>query len=164
MMVVYLSINWMVRMSPVVSELTAHIGYWLRHVSNHVSHAFARKLAAKDVTVAEWALIRVLYGREPMPPSKLADHMGLTRGAISKLADRLIAKSLITRVASPDDGRAQTLGLTVKGTSFVPELAALADQNEAECFAHLSDDERHCLERILKETVARLGLTSMPVD
>jgi len=151
-------------MSPVVPELTAHIGYWLRHVSNHVSHAFARKLVAKDITVAEWALMRVLYGQEPMPPSKLADRMGLTRGAVSKLADRLIAKGLITRRASLDDGRAQTLGLTDKGTNRVPKLATLADQNEAECFAHLSEQDRRCLERILKETVVRLGVTSMPVD
>ena len=151
-------------MPPVVPELTAHIGYWLRHVSNHVSHAFARKLAAKDVTVAEWALLRTLYGKPPIPPSKLADLMGLTRGAVSKLADRLIAKRLITREASPDDGRAQTIGLTAKGANFVPGLAALADQNEAECFAHLSDRDRHCLERILKATVVRLGLTSIPVD
>ena len=151
-------------MPPIVPELSAHLGYWLRHVSNHVSHAFARKLAAKDVTVAEWALMRTLYGEEPTSPSRLADCMGLTRGAVTKLADRLIAKSLIVREASPDDGRAQTLGLTAKGTDFVPELAALADQNEAECFAHLSDKERRALNRILKETVTRLGLTSLPLD
>jgi DNA-binding MarR family transcriptional regulator len=108
--------------------------------------------------------MRMLYGKELTSPSKLADQMGLTRGAVSKLADRLIDKRLITREVSPNDGRAQTLGLTVKGANFVPDLAALADQNEAECFAHLSDTDRHCLERILKETVGRLGLTSMPID
>jgi DNA-binding MarR family transcriptional regulator len=151
-------------MSPGVSELTAHLGYWLRHVSNHVSHAFARKLAAKDVTVAEWAMLRMLYGMEPMPPSLLADRMGLTRGAITKLADRLIAKSLMVRAESPDDGRAQTLGLTEKGADFVPELAALADQNEAECFAHLSENDRRVLERILRETVRQLGPTAMPIE
>ena len=151
-------------MSLKVPELTAHLGYWLRHVSNHVSYAFARKLAAQDVTVAEWALMRVLYGREPMPPSRLADQMGLTRGAITKLADRLIAKALIVRKPSPDDGRGQTLGLTDKGADFVPALAALADQNDAECFAHLSDDEQRALEHILKVTAARLGITSVPTD
>ncbi len=151
-------------MSLFVPELTAHLGYWLRHVSNHVSHAFARKLAAKDVTVAEWALMRTVYGRQPMPPSRLADQMGLTRGAVTKLADRLIAKALVVREACADDGRAQTLALTAKGADFVPELASLAEQNEAECFAHLSDNERRALERILKKTVTRLGLTSMPLD
>ncbi len=39
-------------MSQSPSELTEHLGYWLRLVSNHVSHTFAARLAAKDVTVA----------------------------------------------------------------------------------------------------------------
>lgn len=151
-------------MAPEISELTAHLGYWLRHVSNYVSQAFARKLAAKDVTVAEWALLRVLYGREPTSPSQLANDMGMTRGAITKLADRLLAKGLIDREASPDDGRSHTLCLTSQGADLTPELAALADENDAECFAHLSDKDRRAMLRILKETVARLGLTAMPID
>lgn len=151
-------------MASVVPELTAHLGYWLRQVSNHVSHAFARKLAAEDVTVAEWAVMRMLLGRDPTPPSQLAADMGMTRGAITKLADRLLAKTLLAREPSADDGRAQTLQLTAKGRDLVPELAALADENEAECFAHLSNGDRDTLLRILKETVDRLALTSMPID
>ena len=151
-------------MSPRIPELTDHLGYWLRQVSNHVSHGFARKLADKGVTVAEWGLMRMVYGREPTAPSQLANEMSLTRGALTKLADRLIAKALIVREASADDGRAQTLRLTAKGAKFVPELAALADKNELECFAHLSVDDRRVLQRILNETVTRLGLTTMPLD
>ncbi len=147
-----------------VPDLTDHLGYWLRQLSNHVSHAFARKLAALDVTVAEWALLRTLHGREPMAPSRLAERMGLTRGAVTKLADRLIAKGLMARQPSPDDGRSQTLRLTDKGTAFVPTLAELADQNEAECFGALPEDQRRALERILRDAVARLGLTATPVD
>ena len=147
-----------------VPELTAHLGYWLRHVSNHVSHAFARKLAARDVTVAEWVLMRVLYGQEPMRPSQVADTMGMTRGAITKLADRLMAKSLIARDASAGDGRSHTLRLTDQGAHLLPELAALAERNEAACFAHLSEKDRGTLLRIMKETVNRLGLAAMPID
>ena len=151
-------------MSSQIPQLTEHLGYWLRQVSNHVSHGFARKLAVKEVTVAEWGLMRMLYGREPTPPSLLASEMGLTRGAITKLADRLVAKTLVIREASLDDRRSQTLRLTAKGAKFVPELSALADQNEAECFASLTADDRRSLQRILKETVKRLGLTAMPLD
>ena len=147
-----------------IPELTAHLGYWLRQVSNHVSHAFARKLAARDVTVAEWAVMRVLYGRKPTSPSQLADDMTLTRGAISKLADRLINKELIAKQQNPNDGRAHKLKLTRLGMSMVPELAALADQNETECFGQMSDTDRQALERILKDTVVRLGIVTIPLE
>lgn len=147
-----------------VSELADHVGYWLRQVSNHVSQSFARKLAAEDVTVAEWVLLRVLYGDEPSAPSRVAETMGFTRGAVTKLADRLIAKELVLREADLRDGRAQTLALTAKGRRLTPKLAALADQNDAECFGHLSGQEMRSLRKILEETAARLALNSMPVD
>ncbi|PWC29687.1 MarR family winged helix-turn-helix transcriptional regulator [Teichococcus aestuarii] len=145
-------------------ELTDHLGYRIRQVSNHVSHAFARKLAARGVTVAEWALLRMLYGQPPLPPSQLATRMGMTRGAITRLADRLIGKGLLLRAPSAADGRAQTLGLTESATAFVPELAGLADRNEAECFAHLSPAERETLRDLLERTVARLGITGVAVE
>jgi len=145
------------------SDLTSHLGYWLRYVSNHVSQGFARKLEKRDVTVAEWVILRELYGAGPVAPSRLADRLGLTRGAVTKLADRLIAKSLLARRASLADGRAQTLALTAQGRLIVPALAALADQNDAEFFSHLNAAERNELERILRDIVARRGLKSVPV-
>jgi DNA-binding MarR family transcriptional regulator len=146
------------------SDLTSHLGYWLRYVSNHVSHAFARKLAAKDVTVAEWALLRTVYPGDAMAPSVVAANMGMTKGAITRLADRLVAKGYLVRTADPTDGRAQTLALTGPARALVPELAALADKNDAEFFDHLTAEERAAMERILKDLVARRGLTTMPVD
>ena len=147
-----------------ISELAAHIGFWLRMVSNHVSHAFAAKLADKEVTVAEWSLMRALYGKEPMPPSRLADDMGMSRGAITKLADRLIAKSLIMREASADDGRAQTLALTDRGSALVPDLAALADRNDAEFFECLTAAERETLGHLLRSLAQRGHMTAIPIE
>jgi DNA-binding MarR family transcriptional regulator len=146
------------------SDLTAHLGYWLRYVSNHVSQAFARKVEAHGVTVAEWVLMRQLLREEALAPSRLAERMGMTRGAVSKLADRLIAKSLLVRAADPQDGRAQTLSLTRAGRSMVPKLAALADANDAEFFDHLVPKDRAALLRTLREIVERHGLKSLPVD
>lgn len=151
-------------MTTQVPELTAHLGYWLRQLSNHVSQAFARKVAAKNVTVAEWAMMRVLLDLQPAAPSLLAAEMGMTRGAITRLADRLIAKSLVAREASATDGRAQTLRLTPEGTKLVPALATLADQNEMECFAHLAGEDRSILLRILKQAVEHLGITAIPTE
>jgi DNA-binding MarR family transcriptional regulator len=146
------------------SDLATHLGYWLRYVSNQVSQAFARKVEAHGVTVAEWVLMRQLLDVEALAPSRLAECMGMTRGAVSKLADRLMAKSLLVRTADPQDGRAQTLSLTRAGRSMVPELAALADANDAEFFDHLAPNDRAVLLRTLRELVEKRGLKSLPVQ
>jgi DNA-binding MarR family transcriptional regulator len=146
------------------SGLTSHLGYWLRYVSNHVSQAFARKVETHGVTVAEWVLMRQLLEVEALAPSRLAECMGMTRGAVSKLAERLIAKSLLVRTANPEDGRAHTLSLTRAGRSMVPKLAALADANDAEFFDHLAAKDRAALLSLLREIVEKRGLKSLPVD
>lgn len=146
------------------SNLTAHLGYWLRFVSNHVSQGFARAVEAEGVTVAEWVLMRQLFDEAALAPSHLAARMCMTRGAISKLADRLIAKSLLVRAADPADRRGQTLALTPAGRALVPRLAALADANDAHSFAHLTPDDRAALLRILRGIVEKRGLRSPPVD
>lgn len=149
---------------PPPSDLTAHTGYWLRMVSNAVSQDFARKVADEGVTVAEWSFMRALYGADAMAPSALAEKMGMTKGAISKLADRLLGKGLVTRADNPEDKRAHTLSLTKASRSKVPILAALADRNDAEYFGVLPTEEREMLHRLLRILADRRGLKTIPVD
>jgi DNA-binding MarR family transcriptional regulator len=147
-----------------VSSLETHLGYHLRFVSNHVSQAFAAKLAGRGVTVAEWVVLRELYERDGVAPSTLADSLNMTRGGVSKLVERLCARSLLTRDTGTGDQRYQQLRLTDAGRELVPELAALADQNDAEFFGHLTPDDRRHLQDTLEEIVRRRQLTSIPVD
>ena len=154
----------MTRGSARISRLEAHLGYWLRFVSNHVSHAFSLKLAARDVTVAEWVVLRELFEQDSAVPSELAARIGLTRGAISKLTDRLAAKSLVARGSDGKDRRYQTLALTPKGRALTPALSELADRNDEEFFGHLSGAERARLEGAMKEIVRRRGLRNLPID
>lgn len=146
-----------------VSDLEDHLGYWLRYVSNQVSQAFARKVLARDVTVAEWVMLRVLFD-EALAPSVLAQRLGMTRGAISKLGDRLVAKGHISRTADERDRRYQELAITAAGRALVPELAKLADQNDAEFFGHLTAADRAAMMRAMQEIVRRHGLRTSPVD
>jgi DNA-binding MarR family transcriptional regulator len=133
-------------------------------VSNAVSHSFARQVEAEGVTVAEWVFLRALYEFEPTAPSFLADQMGMTRGAISKLADRLLDKCLIGRVANPDDKRARTLALSAAGRVLVPRLAKLADNYDEEFFDVLTSDERQRLALLLRKIVQKRELRTVPLD
>lgn len=145
------------------SNLTDHLGYWLRAVSNRVSQDFAARLAAEGVSVAEWVMLRSLL-EAALPPSQLAETMGLTRGAITKLADRLIARGLIARRASEADGRAQTLALTRKGAALVPRLATIADANDAAFFSSLSAADQRVLLRMMQELSTHHGITAAPTE
>ncbi len=146
------------------SELTDHTGYWMRMVSNAVSQEFARKVSGEDVTVAEWSFMRALHDLEPTPPSVLAERMGMTKGAISKLAERLTAKGLVAREENRDDRRAHSLTLTAEGRAKIPVLASLADQNDAEFFGVLTKEEHKALDRILRVLAERRELKATPVD
>ena len=73
-----------------LSSLESHLGYWIRYVSNHVSHAFALKLAAVGVTVAEWVVLRDLYDSENAPSAARRPTRHDTRGDLEarRPADR----------------------------------------------------------------------------
>lgn len=144
--------------------LEEHTGYWLRYVSNHVSHAFARKVEAQGVTVAEWVLLREMHGTGAANPSQLAEKLGMTRGAVSKLVERLSRKKLAVRSSSEGDRRYQNVELTAEGTQLVPVLAQLADANDWEFFGHLKPEDRNKLVSMLQEIVRRHGWKELPVD
>ncbi len=147
-----------------IAPLEAHLGYWLRFVSNHVSGAFAAKLESQGGSVAEWVILRELYDRAAAPPSELATLTGMTRGAITKIVDRLAATSLAHRTPSPEDSPSQTVALTQAGRTLTPKLAALADHNDEEFFGHLKRSERDVVEAVMRGIIRRQGLRTHPTE
>ena len=126
-----------------------HLGYWLRLVSNRVSGSFVRALEERETSVAEWVLLRILLEREEASPAELAEAMGMTRGAVSKIVAKVEAKSWVESRDDPQDGRALRLRLRRKGQRVVPELAKIADGNDAQFFRCLDRNERAELRRLL---------------
>lgn len=147
-----------------VSDLKKHVGFWLRFVSNHDSHAFACKLLNSGVTVAEWVVMREMFGDEETSPGVLAERIGMTRGGVSKLVDRLVGKKLVTRRKRNDDRRFQSIALTTAGRRLTPQLADLADQNDEEFFHPLSAGERAALIAIMEKLVEVHGLQTLPTE
>ncbi len=147
-----------------VSRLEDHVGYWLRFVSNHVSASFALRLEKLDISVSEWVAMRKLYD-EPAPTSSsaLAEAMGMTKGPVSRLVERLVQKDLVERRASQEDGRAQEIRLSSIGQKLVPRLAAIADQNDEAFFGDLPENTRAALIALMRQ-IAQSQLTKTPID
>jgi DNA-binding MarR family transcriptional regulator len=147
-----------------VSELQSHAGFWLRYVSNHVTASFRRALADEGVSLSDWVALRELYDRKYASPGILAECLGMTKGAISKIVARLELRNLVKRAVAPGDRRSQNVSLTTLGRVLVPTLAALADENDQSFFGHLSAHERLELMVTLRGIVRRRKLKTIPVD
>lgn len=130
------------------SGLRDHLGYWLRRLSDEVHTSFERSLATRQVTVAQWNVLRAVYAGLTTP-AEVAGYIALDPGAVTRLVDRLVAKGLIRRAADPVDRRLARLLLTEQGQALTPDLAALADRNDAAFFAVLSAAERRQLATLL---------------
>lgn len=147
-----------------VPGLESHLGYWLRRISNAVSGRFSRALQAEQTSVAEWVLLRELYERDRAAPAELAAMAGLTRGAVSKIVDKLEAKGWVQTEGKEGDNRFRVLSLTRAGSRSLPVLAKIADQNEEIFFECLSTREKKILRDLLVKIAEHNGIRDVPTD
>ena len=145
------------------SPLDAHLGFWLRFVSNHVSARFSQLVEGEGSSVTEWVALRTLFDNTQTTHAELIQALGMTKGATSKVVTRLEEKSLARRERAEGSAREQVLRLTPQGRALVPRLAALADQNEELFFGHLSAGERRALMAAFQALVAHHHLIEVPV-
>src|ERR1700760_2243972 len=147
-----------------VLQLESHLGYRLRLVSNAVSGAFSRALHEKQTSVAEWVLLRELHERGQTAPGELADSLGFTRGAVSKIVDKLDAKGWVRTEAKEGDSRFRLLSLTRAGGRSLPVLAEIADQNDARYFDCLSAREKSILRELLVKLADHHHIHDVPTE
>ncbi len=146
------------------TQLESHLGYWLRRVSNAVSGSFARALQDKQTSVAEWVLLSELHKRGQTAPGELADSLGFTRGAVSKIVDKLDAKGWVQTEAKEGDSRFRLLSLTRAGRRSLPILAEIADQNDARYFDCLSASQKSTLRQLLAKLADHNRIHDVPTE
>jgi DNA-binding MarR family transcriptional regulator len=147
-----------------LTALEGHLGYLLRRVSNAVSGGFVRALQEKQTSVAEWVLLRELHERGQTAQGELADSLGLTRGAVSKIVDKLDAKGWIQTVVKEGDNRFRLLSLTRAGQRSLPVLAEIADQNDALYFDCLNAKEKGTLRGLLVKLADHNRIHDVPTE
>ncbi len=143
-------------------DLESHLGYWLRRVSNHVSGAFAQALDKKHASVAEWVVICRIGARPGITSGEVAETLDLTRGAVSKIIDKLEAKDWIRRSTKPGDSRVQLLSLTRSGNRILPQLAKIADENDLRFFGVLETAESDTLRCLLSKLAELHRIRAVP--
>ncbi|MBY0357302.1 MAG: MarR family transcriptional regulator [Candidatus Obscuribacterales bacterium] len=138
------------------SDLEDHLGYHLRCLSNFVSQSFAMKLAAEDVSVAQWVVMRVLYNQQDISLNEAAEAVGVDNSSLSRMIERLVQKDLVNRKEGKNR-RSISLTLTAAGKKLVPKLAKLADENDKAFFGSLTVTQKNDLLKIVQQLLKANG-------
>jgi DNA-binding MarR family transcriptional regulator len=115
-----------------------------------------RQTGARDVRTAFGFVIRAVDAEEPTV-TRLAELLGVSRQAASKLADEMVRRGYLLRAPDPDDRRRTHLRLSAKGRRVRKRAAAESAAIEAELRAAVGDRAVDGLRRALLAFVEREG-------
>ena len=92
-----------------------------------------------------------------LSPTRLAESLLISTGAMTNRLDRLEAGGLVRRERHPSDRRSLEIALTPKGRKLVDDVVVGHVENERRMLSALSEREREQLTRILRKLLAHLG-------
>ena len=118
--------------------------------------AAVRETGARDARPAFGFVIRAVDAEEPTV-TRLAELLGVSRQAASKLADEMVQRGYLLRAADPDDRRRTRLRLSAKGRRVRQRAAEESATIEAELRATVGDRAVDGLRRSLLAFVEAEG-------
>jgi DNA-binding MarR family transcriptional regulator len=116
-----------------------------------VIRAEMRSQTKPELSVPQFRALSYLNRRAGASLSAVADHIGLTRPAMSVLIDGLVNRKLVTRQTDPDDRRRVTLAVTKRGHGLYTAARQHTQARLAGRLATLSAAERAALLQTLDQ-------------
>jgi len=146
-----------------ISQPADHVGFWLGVLSNGIAGSFEKALAKHGVSIAQWAVLRALYGRESSL-NELSQAIGLEQGSTSRLVERLVQKKLVNRIIPPEDRRSVRVSLTSSAVDLVPELASTADVHDGSFFGKIGKTKKDQLLKIVMELIQKHDIRHVAIE
>jgi len=137
-----------------LDPLTESIIVRLVAVSRSVTQSRKRALAGSGLKLWEFKILLTLRRLGPpyaTSPSRLADAMGLTRGALSARLAPLEEAGLIARTHDTGDRRRVEVRLTDAGHEAFEAHVKAENRDETDLLAPLTERERHTLDDLLRK-------------
>ncbi len=134
-----------------LSGLTHLIGYHLRLAQISVFRDFADSTRDFDVSPG-WAGLLTLIKHNPgLTQSRLAQAIGIDRSTLVNSLDRMEARQLVRRQASPLDKRANVLQLTSEGEKLLAGITPRIAAHEARVKQCLGEEDApHFLRMLIR--------------
>lgn len=106
--------------------LEESFGHLIRDAHRAFNRAMQVRLERHDVTVGQWAFLRILWEQDGLTQRELAEMLGLMEPSAMFALNGLDKRGLIKRVQDPRDGRKRRIQLTPKGRALRRELVPYA--------------------------------------
>ncbi len=116
-----------------------------------VIRAEMRSQSKPELSVPQFRVLSYLNRNAGASLSEVADHIGLTRPAMSVLIDGLVNRKLVTRQTDPGDRRRLTLAVTRRGQDLYAAARQHTQARLAARLASLSAAERGALAATLEQ-------------
>ncbi|MEW5686888.1 MAG: MarR family winged helix-turn-helix transcriptional regulator [Pseudomonadota bacterium] len=131
-------------------RLDSYLPYRLSVASNAVSGLIARAYEDRfGLTVPQWRVICVLAEDGGLTQVQVVARTVMDKVTVSRAAQGLSKRRLVTRAENKADGRSHVLDLTPEGRRLYAEIAPLAMAYEAALIAGLSPEDVALLKRLL---------------
>ena len=136
-------------------KLDGYLPYRLSVASNAVSDLIARAYQDRfGLTVPQWRLICVLSEDGALTQGQLVARTVMDKVTVSRAAQGLLRRHLVSRSDHHADGRSHVLQLSAQGMRLYAEIAPLALAYEQALIAGLSPEEVEGVKRLLVELQA----------
>ena len=131
------------------------------HLIRIVNRAFVRSLQLRlernDVTVGQWAFLRILWERNgELTQRELAEMVGLMESSAKFALNGLERAGLVERVQSSEDRRKHHFWLTAEGSALKNKLLPYAKEVSDAALKGLDPEEIVALERSIQKVVENL--------
>lgn len=134
-----------------IGVLNQRLGYFARRLQLWIFQDFIGRLAALDISPAQFSVLVVIGANSGLSQTALAATLGIERARLVRLLHRLERRSLTQRLPSSADGRRHALRLTREGERLLARAKALSDQHEAALVKRLGAERYRTLLDALRE-------------
>ena len=117
------------------------IGYLVNRLAQTLGRELDRRMIDLGLTDAQWKPLLLLHQGKCSTAADLSRMACHDTGAVTRLLDRLEAKSLVNRQRSAEDRRVIHLELTAEGRSVASEVPKLIVQLANQVLAGFSQEE-----------------------
>jgi MarR family transcriptional repressor of emrRAB len=123
----------------------------LRQVGECMKDMLEERLADAGITCGRFMLMVVLDRNpdQPLAPSELAEHAGVTKQTITSLLDGLEKDGYVTRQPHEQDRRSVVIKLLPKGSEFLQRILPGMYRRQVEMMHDLTPQEQKELIRLL---------------